>query len=429
MPTTITTGRATAVPKQATRRRAARPGRQAGTAPAAQRPRQAREARSTGQAQAARPDRQTAEEQVVRFQGVLSVQDKHAFVRTEGYLPGPSDVFLTPAQVKASHLRPGDLVTGTARPPRSNRERHHSLVEVESVNGGTPEEAAERPEFGKLTPLFPQERLRLDTGALAPRVIDLIAPIGKGQRGLIVSPPKVGKTMVLAALANAIATGNPETHLMVVLIDERPEEVTDMQRSVRGEVLHSTFDRPASDHTALAELAVERAKRLVEQGRDVVILLDSITRLGRAYNLEAPSSSRILAGGVATTALYPPKRFFGAARNIENGGSLTILATALVDTGSRMDDVFFEEFKGTGNMELKLDRGLAERRIFPAVDIEASGTRREELLIPREELELNWRLRRALHGLDRQQAIEMLLEKMKGTTSNAEFLLKVQQTT
>jgi transcription termination factor Rho len=396
---------------------------QAGTAQA-QRPEQ-----QVGQAQAARPDRPTAEEQVVHFQGVLSVQDKAAFVRTQGYLPGPSDVYLSPAQVKASHLRPGDVVAGTARPPRSNREKHASLAQVESVNGGTPEEAAERPEFGNLTPLFPDERLRLDTGPLAPRVIDLISPIGKGQRGLIVSPPKVGKTMVLAALANAIATSNPEAHLMVLLIDERPEEVTDMQRSVDGEVLHSTFDRPASDHTALAELAIERAKRLVEQGIDVVILLDSITRLGRAYNLEAPSSSRILAGGVATTALYPPKKFFGAARNIENGGSLTILATALVETGSRMDDVFFEEFKGTGNMELKLDRGLAERRIFPAVDIEASGTRREELLIPREELELNWRLRRALHGLDRQQAIEMLLEKMKGTTSNAEFLLKVQQTT
>jgi transcription termination factor Rho len=426
MPSTITTGRS-AVPKQTTRRRTARSSRQQGagqaTAPA-RRPEQ-----QAAEPQTARPDRQTADEQVIHFQGVLSVHDKHAFVRTQGYLPGPADVYLSPAQVKASHLRPGDVVAGTARPPRSNRDKHHSLAQVESVNGGAPEDAADRPEFGKLTPLYPEERLRLDTGPLSTRVIDLIAPIGKGQRGLIVSPPKVGKTMVLSALANAIATSNPEVHLMVVLIDERPEEVTDLQRTVRGEVLHSTFDRPASDHTALAELAVERAKRLVEQGMDVVILLDSITRLGRAYNLEAPSSSRILAGGVATTAIYPPKKFFGAARNIENGGSLTILATALVETGSRMDDVFFEEYKGTGNMEIKLDRGLAERRIFPAVDIQASGTRREELLIPREELELNWRLRRALHGQDRQQAIEMLLERMKGTSSNAEFLLKVQQTT
>nr|BFE32331.1 hypothetical protein GCM10010200_045820 [Actinomadura rugatobispora] len=414
--TTMTTER-TAVPKQqATRRRTARSSRQATAA--------------TGAGTAVRrPDQPAAEETVIPFQGVLSVQDKHAFVRTQGYAPGPSDVYLSPAQVKAAHLRPGDVVAGTARPPRSSREKHNSLVQVEAVNGGSPEDAAARPEFGKLTPLFPEERLRLDSGALATRVIDLVSPIGKGQRGLIVSPPKVGKTMILQALANAISINNPECHLMVVLIDERPEEVTDMQRSVNGEVLHSTFDRPAEDHTALAELAIERAKRLVEQGRDVVVLLDSITRLGRAYNLAAPSSSRILAGGVATTALYPPKKFFGAARNIEDGGSLTILATALVDTGSRMDDVFFEEFKGTGNMELKLDRGLADRRIFPAVDIEASGTRREELLIGREELQLNWRLRRALHGLERQQAVEMLLEKMKGTTSNAEFLLRVQQTT
>ncbi|GAA2441523.1 hypothetical protein GCM10010191_67190 [Actinomadura vinacea] len=410
MPTSTLTTERTAAPKRTTRRRTARAPRRVS-------------AESTTTAQP------PVEEAVVPFQGVLSVEDKHAFVRTNGYLPGPSDVYLSPAQAKAAHLRPGDIVAGTARPPRSTREKHNSLVQVEAVNGAAPEDAAARPEFAKLTPLFPEERLRLDTGALATRVIDLVTPVGKGQRGLIVSPPKVGKTMILQALANAISINNPECHLMVVLIDERPEEVTDMQRSVRGEVLHSTFDRPAEEHTALAELAVERAKRLVEQGRDVVVLLDSITRLGRAYNLAAPSSSRILAGGVATTALYPPKRFFGAARNIENGGSLTILATALVDTGSRMDDVFFEEFKGTGNMELKLDRGLADRRIFPAVDIEASSTRREELLIPGEELELNRRLRRALHGLERQQAIEMLLDKMKGTTSNAEFLLRVQQTT
>ncbi|GGV22778.1 hypothetical protein GCM10010182_51310 [Actinomadura cremea] len=382
-------------------------------------------------AQAARKGgqrRPAVDEPLVPFSGILAVQDKHAFVRTSGYLAGPEDVHVSLAQVRAHHLRPGDILGGTARAPKTGRDKFRSLAGLETVNGRPPAEAAGRPDFGKLTPLFPNERLRLDTGALATRVIDLVAPIGKGQRGLIVSPPKVGKTMMLQALANSIAIGNPEAHLMVVLIDERPEEVTDLQRTVEGEVLHSTFDRPAQDHTALAELAVERAKRLVEQGHDVVMLLDSITRLGRAYNLAAPSSSRILAGGVATTAIYPPKKFFGAARNIEEGGSLTILATALVETGSRMDDVLFEEYKGTGNMELKLDRGLADRRIFPAVDVEASGTRRDELLMSPQELELTWRLRRALSGLDRQQAVEHLLEKMKGTSSNAEFLLRLQQT-
>ncbi|OLT25139.1 transcription termination factor Rho [Actinomadura sp. CNU-125] len=372
--------------------------------------------------------RPAGDEPLVPFNGILAVQDKHAFVRTSGYLAGPEDVHVSLAQIRAHHLRPGDILAGTARPPKSGRDKFRSLAGLETVNGRPPAEAAGRPDFGKLTPLFPDERLRLDTGPLATRVIDLVAPIGKGQRGLIVSPPKVGKTMMLQALANSIAQGNPEAHLMVVLIDERPEEVTDLQRTVQGEVLHSTFDRPAQDHTALAELAVERAKRLVEQGHDVVMLLDSITRLGRAYNLAAPSSSRILAGGVATTAIYPPKKFFGAARNIEEGGSLTILATALVETGSRMDDVLFEEYKGTGNMELKLDRGLADRRVFPAVDVEASGTRRDELLMTPQELELTWRLRRALSGLDRQQAVEHLLEKMKGTASNAEFLLRLQQT-
>jgi transcription termination factor Rho len=386
----------------------------------------AQSARKGGHQQGRRPADETP---AVPFHGLLVVQDKHAFVRTSGYLAGQDDVHVTLAQVKAHHLRPGDAVAGTARSPKSGREKFSSLARVETVNGLPVAEAANRPEFGKLTPLYPDERLRLDTGPLATRVIDLVAPIGKGQRGLIVSPPKVGKTMVLQAVANAIAENNPEVHLMVVLIDERPEEVTDLQRSVRGEVIHSTFDRPAQDHTALAELAIERAKRLVEQGHDVVMLLDSITRLGRAYNLAAPSSSRILAGGVATTAIYPPKKFFGAARNIENGGSLTILATALVETGSRMDDVFFEEYKGTGNMELKLDRGLADRRVFPAVDIEASGTRRDELLMSPEELALSWRLRRALQGLEKQQAVEQLLEKMKGTSSNAEFLLRLQQTT
>ncbi|SEG70633.1 transcription termination factor Rho [Thermomonospora echinospora] len=361
----------------------------------------------------------------IPFSGVLAVQDKHAFVRTTGYLTGPQDVYVSLAQVRANGLRPGDIVTGTARAPRSAREKWPALVHVESVNGGAP--GGERPEFGTLTPLFPQERLRLDTGAAATRVIDLVAPVGKGQRGLIVSPPKVGKTMVLQALANAIAVNNPECHLMVVLVDERPEEVTDMQRSVRGEVIYSTFDRPAGEHTEVAELAVERAKRLVEMGHDVVMLLDSITRLGRAYNLAAPSSARILAGGVAAGALYPPKKFFGAARNIENGGSLTILATALVETGSRMDDVFFEEFKGTGNMEIKLDRGLADKRVFPAVDVIASSTRREELLMSPQELALHWRLIRLLHSLDPQQAIELLLEKVKDTSSNAEILLQIQR--
>ncbi|MQY05645.1 Transcription termination factor Rho [Actinomadura sp. RB68] len=396
----------------------------------AQVPRQSQGRPSTAQQNAGQSTGQaSAEELTVPFHGVLDVQDKHAFVRTQGYLPGPDDVYVSLAQVKTGHLRPGDIVEGTARTPRSGREKFSALVRVETVNGVSPKQAAGRPEFGRLTPLFPDERLRLDTGPLATRIIDLMSPIGKGQRGLIVSPPKVGKTMVLQSLAAAISVNNPDCHLMVVLIDERPEEVTDMVRTVQGEVIHSTFDRPAEEHTALAELAVERAKRLVEQGHDVVMLLDSITRLGRAYNLAAPSNTRILAGGVATTALYPPKKFFGAARNIENGGSLTILATALVETGSRMDEVFFEEFKGTGNMELKLDRSLADRRVFPAVDLEASGTRREELLMSPEELALNWRLRRALSGMDKQGAIEQLLEKMKGTASNAEFLLRVQQST
>jgi transcription termination factor Rho len=374
----------------------------------------------------------------IPFAGLLTIQDKHAFVRTDGYLPGPDDVYVSLAQVRTNALRSGDAVVGTARSSRSGREKFNALVHVDTVNGAEPQR--DRPEFGALTPLYPQERLRLDHSALATRVIDLVSPIGKGQRGLIVSPPKAGKTMVLHALAHAIAAGNPECHLMVVLVDERPEEVTDMQRALGatvrtgngaqlGEVIHSTFDRPASDHIAVAELAVERAKRLVEQGHDVVMLLDSITRLGRAYNLASPAGSRILSGGLAADAIYPPKKFFGAARNIEHGGSLTILATALVETGSRMDDALFEEFKGTGNMELKLDRALADKRIFPAIDVVASGTRREELLMDPAELQLNWRLRRVLHALDTQQAIELLLDKMKDTSSNSEFLLQVQRTT
>ncbi|MBC6460957.1 transcription termination factor Rho [Actinomadura sp. HBU206391] len=371
--------------------------------------------------------RPTRDDLIIPFSGLLSVQDKQASIRTSGYLPGSNDVYVSAAQIRANGLRSGDALEGTARAPRSGREKSNALVHVDTVNGTEP--GLDRPHFATLTPLHPQERLRLDTGAVIPRIIDLVSPIGKGQRGLIVSPPKVGKTMVLQAIANAVTQNNPECHLMVVLVDERPEEVTDIQRSVEGEIIHSTFDRPAKEHIEVAELAIERAKRLVEQGRDVVMLLDSITRLGRAYNLTSPSSSRILAGGVAAGALYPPKKFFGAARNTEQGGSLTILATALVETGSRMDDVFFEEFKGTGNMELKLDRSLADKRLFPAVDVNPSGTRRDELLMSAEELELSWRLRRVLSALDSQQALELLLNKLKETSSNAEFLLQVQRTT
>ncbi|MFF7600726.1 transcription termination factor Rho [Streptomyces mirabilis] len=365
--------------------------------------------------------------------GILDILDNYAFIRTSGYLPGPNDVYVSLAQVRKNGLRKGDHVTGAVRQPKEGerREKFNALVRLDSVNGMAPEHGRGRPEFNKLTPLYPQDRLRLETdpGVLTTRIIDLVAPIGKGQRGLIVAPPKTGKTMIMQAIANAITHNNPECHLMVVLVDERPEEVTDMQRSVKGEVISSTFDRPAEDHTTVAELAIERAKRLVELGHDVVVLLDSITRLGRAYNLAAPASGRILSGGVDSTALYPPKRFFGAARNIEDGGSLTILATALVDTGSRMDEVIFEEFKGTGNAELKLDRKLADKRIFPAVDVDASGTRKEEILLGSDELAITWKLRRVLHALDQQQAIELLLDKMKQTKSNAEFLLQIQKTT
>ena len=365
--------------------------------------------------------------------GILDIMDSYAFVRTSGYLPGHNDVYVSLQMVKRFGLRKGDAVTGVVRQPREGekQQKFNPLVRVETVNGADPDASRNRIEFGKLTPLYPQDRLRLETeaGNLVTRVIDLVAPIGKGQRGLIVSPPKAGKTMVLQAIANAITTNNPEVHLMVVLVDERPEEVTDMQRSVKGEVIASTFDRPAEDHTTVAELAIERAKRLVELGHDVVVLLDSMTRLGRAYNLAAPASGRILSGGVDSAALYPPKRFFGAARNIENGGSLTILATALVETGSRMDEVIFEEFKGTGNMELKLDRRLADKRIFPAVDVDASGTRKEELLMSSEELKIVWSLRRVLHALEATQAIELLQSKLRDTKSNYEFLLQVQKTT
>jgi transcription termination factor Rho len=365
--------------------------------------------------------------------GLLDILESYAFIRTGGYLPGPNDVYVSLQQVRKNGLRKGDVVTGQVRQPREGerKEKFNALITLETVNGVTPDEARNRVEFGKLTPLYPQERLRLETepNILTTRVIDLIAPIGKGQRGLIVSPPKAGKTMVLQSIANAITTNNPECHLMVVLVDERPEEVTDMQRSVKGEVIASTFDRPADDHTTIAELAIERAKRLVELGHDVVVLLDSITRLGRAYNIAAPASGRILSGGVDSAALYPPKKFFGAARNIEDGGSLTILATALVDTGSRMDEVIFEEFKGTGNMELILDRRMADKRIFPAVNVVASGTRKEEILMGSEELNIVWKLRRVLHALEPQAALELLLEKMKGTKSNVEFLMQIQKTT
>ncbi|MFS0694572.1 transcription termination factor Rho [Streptomyces nitrosporeus] len=379
-------------------------------------------------------DVQVADDDVlIPVAGILDILDNYAFIRTSGYLPGPNDVYVSLAQVRKNGLRKGDHVTGAVRQPKDGerREKFNALVRLDSVNGMAPETGRGRPEFQKLTPLYPQDRLRLETDSnvLTTRIIDLVAPIGKGQRGLIVAPPKTGKTMILQAIANAITVNSPECHLMVVLVDERPEEVTDMQRSVKGEVISSTFDRPAEDHTTVAELAIERAKRLVELGHDVVVLLDSITRLGRAYNLAAPASGRILSGGVDSTALYPPKRFFGAARNIEDGGSLTILATALVETGSRMDEVIFEEFKGTGNMELKLDRKLSDKRIFPAVDVDASSTRKEEILLGGEELAIVWKLRRVLHALDQQQAIELLLDRMKKTQSNAEFLLQIQKTT
>jgi transcription termination factor Rho len=392
-------------------------------------------------------------DELVSVAGILDIRDNNAYVRTTGYLPGASDVYVSMNMVRKNGLRKGDAITGQVRAPREGEERpepqptnqgrnrrgkggnqqgkYAPLLQVDTVNGMTSDRAKTRVEFNKLTPLYPQERLRLETGAngIAPRIIDLVSPIGKGQRGLIVSPPKAGKTTIMQQIANAISTNNPEVHLMVVLVDERPEEVTDMQRTVKGEVIASTFDRPASDHTIVAELAIERAKRLVEMGRDVVVLLDGITRLSRAYNLAAPASGRILSGGVDASALYPPKRFFGAARNIEHGGSLTILASALVETGSKMDEVIFEEFKGTGNMELRLNRALADRRIFPAVDINASSTRREEQLMSKEELAIMWKLRRVLGALEPQQAIDVLLERIKKTQSNTEFLVTVQKNT
>ncbi len=365
--------------------------------------------------------------------GILDLLDNYAFVRTSGYLPGPNDVYVALSMVRKYGLRKGDAITGAVRQSRDGerREKFNPMVRIDTVNGAEPEASRNRVEFAKLTPLYAADRLRLETepGQLTTRLIDIVAPIGKGQRGLIVSPSKAGKTLVMQAIANAITTNNPECHMMVVLVDERPEEVTDMQRAVKGEVVASTFDRPADDHTTVAELAIERAKRLVELGHDVVVLLDSITRLGRAYNLAAPASGRILSGGVDSSALYPPKRFFGAARNIEDGGSLTILATALIETGSKMDEVIFEEFKGTGNMELRLRREYADKRIFPAIDVDASGTRREELLMSKDELQIVWKLRRVLSALEGQQALELLLSKLKSTKTNIEFLMQVNKTT
>ena len=368
----------------------------------------------------------------VPIAGIVDVLESYAFVRTSGYLPGPNDVYVSMGQVKKYGLRKGDAVQGTIRPPRdgdrrNQRQKFVPLQSIESINGMGVDEARNRPEFSKLTPLYPQERLRMETEPqkIMGRLIDIVSPIGKGQRGLIVSPPKAGKTVTLQQIANSITTNNPEVLLMVVLVDERPEEVTDMERTVQGEVISSTFDRPASDHTIVAELAIERAKRMVELGHDVVVLLDSMTRLARAYNIAAPASGRILSGGVDAQALYPPKKFFGAARNIENGGSLTIISSALVETGSKMDEVIFEEFKGTGNMELRLSRDLADKRMFPAIDINASGTRREELITPPSELAVVYRLRRLLGGMEPEQAYSTLVPRLKKTRSNHEFLSSI----
>jgi transcription termination factor Rho len=362
--------------------------------------------------------------------GILDLlPEGYGFLRTSGYVPGDKDVYVSASQVRRFRLRKGDELTGSVRSPKDS-EKYQALLKIHKINDQDPDRTHNRPRFGDLTPLYPQDRLMLenseDPRAVTARIIDLVAPIGKGQRGMIVSPPKAGKTTVLQQIANAVRKNNPEVHLIVLLVDERPEEVTDMQRSVEGaEVIYSTFDRPSDDHIQVTELTLERCKRLVEMGRDVMVVLDGITRLSRAYNLATPASGRILSGGVDSTALYPPKRFFGAARNIEHGGSLTVLATALVETGSRMDEVIFEEFKGTGNWELRLDRKMSEKRIFPAIDIQASGTRKEELLFKAEELQIVWRLRRVLHGLEGGGALELLIDKMKSTASNAQFLREI----
>jgi len=371
--------------------------------------------------------------ELVEIEGLLDLRDDgYGFLRTKGYHASPNDVYVSINQVRRYHLRKGDSIVGGFRPAASN-EKYPALLRVDSVAGLDPEVARLRPRFEDLTPLFPDEKLNLETneGKMdpTPRIVDLLSPIGKGQRGLIVSPPKAGKTTIMKQIAQSIEANNPEVHLMVLLVDERPEEVTDIRRSVKGEVISSTFDRPAEEHTHVAELCIERAKRLVEQGRDVVIILDGITRLARAYNLAAPATGRIMSGGVDSGALYPPKKFFGAARNIEEGGSLTILASALVETGSKMDEVIFEEFKGTGNMELRLDRRLAERRIYPAIDVNASSTRHEELLFPRDVLPQVWKLRRVLNGLAAEgrdaAGLELLIDKLKSTKSNDEFLAEI----
>jgi transcription termination factor Rho len=370
----------------------------------------------------------------IEIEGLLDLRDEgYGFLRTNGYLPGRNDVYVSASQVRRFALRKGDFVKGATRPPASN-EKYPALLRVDQINDVSPDDARERPRFEDLTPLFPDERLKLELldepGQLTGRIVELLSPIGKGQRGLIVSPPKAGKTTILKQIVYSIERNNPEVHLMVLLVDERPEEVTDMRRHVlRGDVVASTFVRPSEEHTQVAELTIERAKRMVEQGRDVVIVLDGITRLARAYNLSAPASGRILSGGVDSTALYPPKKFFGAARNIEEGGSLTIVATALIETGSRMDEVIFEEFKGTGNMELRLDRRLAERRLYPAIDVNASSTRHEELLFERNQLNQVWKLRRVLNALAADggsaPGLELLIDKLKTTKSNDEFLAEI----
>ncbi|MBS3908093.1 MAG: transcription termination factor Rho [Actinobacteria bacterium] len=369
------------------------------------------------------------DEKLLLRKGILDILgDGYGFLRTQGYLPSEGDIYVSLSQIRRFSLRRGDEVEGQVRSPKDT-EKYNALLRIEAVNGAEPDTARTRAQFESLTPIYPNERFLLETkpNDVTTRIIDLVAPIGKGQRGLIVSPPKAGKTTILKQIANAITTNNPEVHMMALLVDERPEEVTDMERSIKGEVVSSTFDQPADNHVQVAELVLERAKRLVEHGRDVVIMLDSVTRLARAYNLTIPASGRILSGGVDSTALFPPKRFFGAARNIEYGGSLTILATALVDTGSRMDEVIFEEFKGTGNMELHLDRRLADKRIFPAIDIDKSGTRKEELILPPDEAQLIWKLRRVLHALDSGASIELLIDKMRETKSNTEFLMQISK--
>ncbi len=384
-----------------------------------------------------RPDRAPREPEVINeadlepATGILdTLPEGYGFLRTSNYLPTQEDVYVSLSQVRRFQLRRGDELVGMARKPKES-EKYQALVRIETINGKAPADILGRPWFDKLTPLYPEERIRMEVtdqpNEIAQRIIDLVAPIGKGQRGMIVSPPKAGKTTVMKQIANSIRANSPDSHLIVLLVDERPEEVTDMQRSVDGEIVYSTFDRPSDDHIQVTELTLDRAKRMVEMGRDVVILLDGITRLSRAYNLATPASGRILSGGVDSTALYPPKRFFGAARNIEQGGSLTIIATALVETGSRMDEVIFEEFKGTGNWELKLDRRASEKRLFPAIDISSSGTRKEELLLTKEELNLVWKLRRVLHALDSGAGLELLIDKMRSTKGNLQFLMEVSK--